>query len=249
MSPPAALRPLLALLVTGLCFGQIGGCEVQKDETECNAESLSTCATPTQTTDHYVDQALRYFDTLDGSADPASQPNYVATTARWEWPPWLLLTGYGGEQILAVDVIILAAFPTTTVPTRECLAFEKQPFARCRVSFDYEGQACPIYEEFTFNDAGEVTFIEAWSDLPGYLPMEDDDLWAEQDGVHRLSTRVPGLGSASGEIDPTGDAMVNAAASDSELSDFAARTQDFWGTWNDAYAAAGDDLYARGCGW
>lgn len=40
-----------------------------------------------------------------------------------------------------------------------------------------------------------------------------------------------------------------AAASDSELGDFAARTQDFWGNWNDAYAAAGDDLYARGCGW
>lgn len=225
-------------------------CEPVQTETSCDESSLSTCAAAAQTDDHYIDQALRYFDTLDGSADPDSHPAYTETTARWEWPPWLLLTGYGGEQILAVDVLILAAFPETTVPDRDCRAFGVQPFARCRVNIDYEGQGCPIYEEFTFNEAGEVTFVEAWSDLPDMLPTEDAaDPWAEAEDVHRLSTRVPGLGSTTGQIDPTGAAMAEAAASDAELADFVDRTQDFWGTWNDAYADAGDDLYARGCGW
>ena len=114
-------------------------------------------------------------------------------------------------------------------------------------------QSCPIYEEFTSNDQGEISFIEAWSDLPGLGPTDDpDDDWAEGDAVHRLSARIPGVGSATGLIDPTGDAMNAAAAADPEVADFAdfaARTQDFWGSWLEDYEAAGDDLHARGCGW
>ena len=34
-----------------------------------------------------------------------------------------------------------------------------------------------------------------------YLPMPPDDPWAEGDRVTRLSTRIPGLGTASGELD------------------------------------------------
>ncbi len=212
--------------------------------------ALSICLSPTLTDAETIDQGLRYFDTLDGSADPDSEPTYSERVARWEWPPWLLLTGYGRDFTLAVDEAVLAASPGTTVPVRDCRAFDVQPFARCRVTMDYEGQPCPIYEEFTFNDAGEITFVEAWSDLPGLLPMDDEaDPWAEGDGVGRLSTRVPGLGTATGRIDPLGDEMVLAGQEDPQLADFAARTQDFWGYWSEAYEAAGDDLFARGCGW
>ncbi len=233
------------LLALGACANDAsepGTCE--------DSGALSTCLAPSQDDAHYVDQAERYFDTLDASADPESEPDYAETVARWEWPPWLLLTGWGKDFTLAADEIILAAFPGTTVPSRDCRAFDTQPFARCRVNFDYDGAPCPIYEEFSFNNGGLVTFVEAWSDQPGLLPMDGDaDPWAEGTDVHRLSTRVPGLGTASGLIDPTGEAMATAAADDAELADFAARTQDFWGYWLAAYEEAGDDLFARGCGW
>ena len=212
--------------------------------------ALSTCLSPILSDAAYIDQGQRYFDTLDASADPESEPTYADLVARWEWPPWLLLTGYGRDLTVAVDAAVLAANPGTTVPLRDCRAFGVQPFGRCHVSIDYDGQACPIYEEFTFNDAGEVTFIEAWSDQPSLLPMDGEaDPWAEGADVGRLSTRIPGLGTTSGRIDPTGDPMTSAAATDPEVADFAARTQDFWGYWTAAYDAAGDDMFARGCGW
>lgn len=212
--------------------------------------ALSTCSAPLHDPGLYVDQGLRYFDTLDGSADPESEPDYGEFVARWEWPPWLYLTGYGRDFTLAVDELVLAAMPGTTVPTRDCRFFEAQPFARCRVSFDYEGQPCPIYEEFTFNEGGQVTFVEAWSDQPTMLPMDaGEDPWAEGEAVDRLSWRVPGLGTPDGTVDPTGPEMLAAAAENPLVADFADRTQDFWGRWSEAYEAAGDDLFARGCGW
>ena len=212
--------------------------------------ALSTCLSPALSDAAYIDQGQRYFDTLDASADPDSEPMYAELVARWEWPPWLLLTGYGRDLTLAADEAVLAAMPGTTVPTRDCRAFAVQPFVRCRVSFDYDGQACPIYEEFTFNDAGEVTFVEAWSDQPTLLPMDGEgDPWAEGTAVARLSARIPGLGTATGRIDPVGNEMARVAESDPDVADFAARTQDFWGFWSEAYAAAGADMFARGCGW
>lgn len=212
--------------------------------------ALSTCLSPTQTDEYYIDQSLRYFDTLDGSADPDSEPTYAELVARWEWPPWLLLTGYGAEFTLMIDEFVLVAMPGTTVPERDCRAFDVQPFGRCVVNFDYEGQGCPIYEEFTFNDEGEITFIEAWSDLPGFAPSDPEtDRWAEGEGVNRLSTRIPGLGTAEGRIDPVGEEMTAAGEADPEVADFAARTQDFWAYWLVAYEEAGDDLFERGCGW
>ena len=217
----------------------------------CGTEAaLARCLRPTQTPEYYADQGDKYFDTMDSSADPESRPAYAERVARWEWPPWLLLTGYGRDLIHAVDAGVLAVYPNTTVPTRDCRAFSEQPFARCRVSFDYAGRACPIYEEFTFNDAGEVTFVEAWSDLPGLRPTEGpDDPWAEAPGIHRLSTRVPGLGTPSGRLDPESEGLIQAAAADPELADFAVRIADFWKAWGQAYRAAGAGLYMRGCGW
>jgi hypothetical protein len=115
---------------------------------------------------------------------------------------------------------------------------------------DYEGGSCPIYEEFTFNNQGEMTFIEAWSDLPGLLPTADlTDRWAEGADVHRLSTRIPGLGNATGSIDLNSDAMTLAAGQDAEVADFVTRARNFWETWYVELEAAGDDLFKRGCGW
>ena len=213
--------------------------------------ALAGCLVPRQDPAHYLAQADLYFDTMEFDSDPERVPTYSELVARWEWPPWLKLTGYGRQPMIDSG-LLLRLFPAQ-VPTRECLAFEVQPFARCRVVFTYEeypDRACPIYEEFVFNDLGEVTFIEAWSDLPGMRPMRDDDPWAEDDDLARLATRVPGLGRVpDGLIDLGGAAMTEAAAQDPDVADFVARASNFEETWAAEYLAAGDDLFARGCGW
>ncbi len=214
----------------------------------CDDASLSTCLSPTLADEAYVEQGLRYFDALDARPDPDVPLRYAPDVVRWEWPPWLLLTGYGAEMIEAADALILLVQPGTTVPERECRAFPTQPFARCRVNFDYNGLGCPIYEEFTFDAEGNITFIEAWSDLPGLGPVDlAADPWAEGADADRLSTRVPGLGA--GIFDPEGAPMQAAAADDPDVADLAARAEDFQGAWSEALAAAGDSLYEDGCGW
>ncbi|MCA9537131.1 MAG: hypothetical protein KC593_25790 [Myxococcales bacterium] len=216
--------------------------------------ALAACSSPMQAPDHYVDQALRYFDSYDASADPTSRPTYAEGVIRWEWPPWLILTGYGRDLIVSVDSLVLAATPST-IPTRDCRAFTEQPFARCRVSFQYDGGPCAIYEEFTFNDLGEITFVEAWSDLPEYLPMDDPaaDPWGEGPGVRRLSTRVPGLGTPLGVVDPLSEAMQAAAAEDADVAELASRMQTFWTSWLREFNAIGANgeaaIYGPGCGW
>ena len=210
--------------------------------------ATSTCLKPTMPAAHYVEQAEKYFDTLDINADPNSIPDYSELVARWEWPPWLLLTGYGRDDMIETAFALHDVDPST-VPERDCRAFDVQPFARCYVVFQYDEGPCPIYEEFTFNDAGQMTFIEAWSDLPGHLPMDDDDRWAEGDNVTRLSTRIPGLGTPSGQLDINGTVFAEAAQRDPLLADLKDRANNWTETWMEAYEAAGDTLWSDGCGW
>lgn len=210
---------------------------------------LSTALSPTFPPEYYVEQALLYFDTLDIEAPRENVPVYSPLVARWEWPPWLYLTGYEAGQMIASTRGALLADPST-VPIRDCRFFDTQPFARCYVVFRYDEGDCPIYEEFTFNDAGEMTFIEAWSDLPGWLPFDREaDMWAEQSDIGRLSTKVPGLGNAEGRIDLRAQWMLDAAATDDDVADFVRRASDFWTWWRRAFDEAGPELYATGCGW
>ncbi|MGB5193023.1 MAG: hypothetical protein WBN70_08575, partial [Polyangiales bacterium] len=44
--------------------------------TERSPDALATALTPQQPPEYYVDQANKYFDTLDTSADPDSAPSY-----------------------------------------------------------------------------------------------------------------------------------------------------------------------------
>lgn len=214
-----------------------------------SSDALATAAVPQQPPEHYVEQAQRYFDTLDTSAAGSAIPNYAPLVARWELPPWLWLTGFGRDNMILTTDLALSLDPST-VPTRDCRAFSVQPFARCYVVFEYAEGPCPIYEEFVFNDAGQMTFIEAWSDQPGLLPMPDEaDRWAEGSDVRRLSTRIPGLGSPTGLIDLDSEAMQRAASEDPEIADFVRRAEDFWPAWLQAADEAGPDYFARGCGW
>jgi hypothetical protein len=213
------------------------------------AGATASCLEPQQSPEYYADQANKYFDTLDIDADRESLPNYSALVARWEWPPWLLLTGFDRETMNGTADVLRSLDPST-VPFRDCRGFDTQPFARCYVIFEYEGGPCPIYEEFTFNDQGEMTFIEAWSDLPGMRPSEDpNDPWMESPDVVRLSTRVPGLGNEAGLIELEGEDMRRVAMEDPEVADFALRATDQWRYWAEALREADDDFFAKGCGW
>lgn len=216
-----------------------------------NAGAFSTESVPGLPEEWYVEQALIYFDTLDVRADPAIVPAYAVDVARWEWPPWLYLTGWGAQQMVATTRAALRLDPST-VEDRECRFFATQPFARCYVNFVYAGGGCPIYEEFTYNEAGEMTFLEAWSVQPGRMPVADyeSDRWAEGPDAERLSTRIPGLGSPSGAIVLDAPWMRAAAEADADVADFVRRASDFWGTWREAFdAAGGEAVYAIGCGW
>jgi hypothetical protein len=212
------------------------------------AGAPSVCLKPQQSSAYYVAQSQLYFNTLDSSVTNPAAPDYSTLVARWEWPPWLKLTGYQSSVMVATDQVLKAEQPST-VPTRDCQAFTTQPFGRCHVSIQYSGGPCPIYEEFTFNNAGQMTFIEAWSDLPGLRPMAASDHWAEASDVQRLSTKIPGLGNSQGLINLNSTWMQQAAKGDPNIADFVSSAENFWPAWTAALEAAGPNLYRQGCGW
>jgi hypothetical protein len=179
--------------------------------------ALSTLLSPVLSPEYYIDQGVKYFLTMESTVPISVQPEYSDLVIRWEWPPWLALTGYRRRNLINTD-ILLKLYPTR-YDTIDCQFFEVQPFCRCHVVFNYSGTRIPIYEEFTFNDQGQITFIEAWSDYPSLLPMHPTDYWAEADTVLRLSTRVPGLGNATGRINTWAPWMLNAARTDTSLAD------------------------------
>ena len=244
--PPLPLPPRL-LLVLVPALAACPGPEAEPDPClEAGDDALASCLEPTMDAAYYVEWSERYFTTMGPDYDPDLPMPYSELVARWEWPPWLKLTAYGASHIEATDQALRATYPSV-VPERECRFFETQPFGRCRVVFhyddpDHEGRGCPIYEEFVFNDAGEITWIEAWSDDAAFG-------WGEDDEVGRLGTRIPGLGGPDGRIDLDSDAMLAAAEADPDVEDFRKRALDLGTWWLEELDAAGDDLWERGCGW
>jgi hypothetical protein len=241
---------LLVVLCTAALLAGCGGSDRTQSITTCrnggSDGATASCLSPRQDASHYVEQGNKYFDTLDSYTNPLIVPAYSDLVARWEWPPWLELTGYTREIMVITD-LVLKLYPTR-VPERDCRAFPVQPFGRCRVNFDYSGRPCAIYEEFTFNDQGEMTFIEAWSDRPGSLPASDPaDPWAEGDDVSRLATRVPGLGNATGLIDLDSTWMNDAASADPDVADFVAHARAPVRSFIQTSIESGGDLVEKGC--
>lgn len=247
-------RTLLALLA----FGLLGtGCSddtvVPEKSPECRGEdALATCLSPTFPPEYYVEQGVKYFRTMESSVPIDVVPNYAQRVIRWEWPPWLYLTGYTRSGLIFSDILL--KLNPTSYDFIDCRFFETQPFCRCHVIFNYSGEPCPIYEEFTFNDQGEITFIEAWSDFESLLPMgpgpdgvwDESEYWAEGEGVNRLATRVPGLGNETGRIDLNAPWMEAAAAQDADLAELLHRLRDPIFTWLEQLLTHQEDL-AGGC--
>ena len=204
--------------------------EYVEQPADCSdAAANSLCLSPKQSADYYAEQSVKYFLTMESSVSPLVIPNYSERVVRWEWPPWLLLTGYGRFNLIWTDIVL--KLNPTSYAVLNCQGFDVQPFGRCHVVFDYSGELCPIYEEFTFNDQGEITFIEAWTDMPGWIPMAPEDYWAEGNIPGRLSTRVPGLGNQTGLVDWDSDAVQQAAAGDADLAELVHRVNDPYRTW------------------
>lgn len=242
------MRPLLLAVLVGCAPADEPAAAGPCDGPDATAD----CLEPTRSADYYAETSSSYFDTMDYRVELEAWPPYGETVARWEWPPWLLLTAYSRENIEATDTLLLL-YPSI-VDERDCRGFDTHPFGRCRVTFYYDdhgGQPCPIYEEFTFNDDGEITWIEAWSDVDGLRPMDPSaDPWAEQLGDGRLSSRIPGLGAGDGTLDLDSAAMARAAADDPDVDEFVTRANDWVGTWTALYAETDiDAMWRTGCGW
>ena len=185
--------------------------------------TLSTALSPKFPADYYRQQCSLYFDTLASNRSDFLIPSYSKDVVRWEWPPWLLLTGKGKANMIALDILLKGYPSKVPAAEREFKIVDTQPFGRSRVTFYFgpEGKdIVKIYEEFTFNDRGQITFIEAWSDEDGLLPMpsKERDPWGEGDDVNRLSTIMPGLGSPDSRIDLS--AVEAAAKTDHRLAVF-----------------------------
>lgn len=206
-------------------------------EPNCGSEAaLSTCLTPKFSPEYYAEQGVKYFKTMQSDIPNYVIPKYSDLVIRWEWKPWLLLTGYERDGLIKSDILL--KLNPTSYDLLDCRYFDTQPFCRCHVIFNYSGEPCPIYEEFTFNDQGEITFIEAWSDYESLLPMtsgadgiwDEDEYWGKKD-VYRLSTKVPGLGNATGRININSDAMKKAVKVDKDVADLVRRIKDPFGTY------------------
>ena len=211
----------------------------------CEQDSaLSNCIKPNRPLEYYAEQSVLYFRTMESTVSPFIQPEYSEKVIRWEWPPWLWLTGYGRFNLIWTDTL-LKLFPTA-YDKIDCRGFEQQPFGRCHVVFNYSGRLCPIYEEFTFNSQGEITFIEAWSDFPSLLPMDADDTWAESKNVKRLANKVPGLGNGKGLIDSNAAWMIAAAQQDTDIANLRYRLNNTYTAYYDAISKHEGDLFS-GC--
>lgn len=223
----------------------VGACQTEKmtsggELVSAEDSAYSTRLTPQFEPAYYIDQGVKYFRTMESSVPAKVQPIYAKKVVRWEWPPWLWLTGYGRGNLIHTDILL--KLYSTSYDTIDCRFFPVQPFCRCHVIFNYSGTRIPIYEEFTFNDQGEITFIEAWSDYPSLLPMSASDYWAEGENVDRLSSRVPGLGSATGRLQINAAFMRHAALTDTILADMLHRIKHPVSTYIRTYFKHRDDM-------
>jgi hypothetical protein len=212
----------------------------------------STEVQPIKPPASYRKRADRYFNQLESKFTHyifwhGKLPSYAPLVARWEWPPnWYRLTGFQKSRTIAADTMIRDAVPCICV-NRTHVYFPINPFVRSVVTFYYgsqgnKGKAIYIYEEFTFNDLAEMTFIEAWSiTKEGFDTLtqlaQNNQPWPDKpkrttqtDGVTdapepiipftRLSTQIPGLGLGHGEIDLNGEPMNEAARQNPTIAEF-----------------------------
>lgn len=219
---------------------------------DADINGLSTRFTPNKPKDVYLNQAQTYFNFLVTNLDVHVNPDYSFGLIRWEWPPWLVLTGLGSHSTLKIDENIRKGGPCLC-PNQEHRFFDQNPFVRSRITFYYGKtaeedsktgtNAIHIYEEFTFNSFGQITFIEAWWDNPenlnlpktlgkGWctwpqLPPRESDGWPPLE-INRMSSKIPGLGCGRRSM-LSSDSLKEAAKKDPYVKEFRERLEHFAG--------------------
>jgi hypothetical protein len=121
--------------------------------------AYSTDLVKNQPDSYYKKQNDIYFDSLESKSycqkTPFILPSYSVGLVRYEWPPWLLLTGLGSTATSSMDRVFADVNPCVVVDRKHVIC-EQNPFGRSLVTVCYgKGsslQAFKIYEEFTFND-------------------------------------------------------------------------------------------------
>lgn len=218
------------------CTGEKHIQSAAAQKTDCSNAAYSTQLAPKFPAEYYKEQGIKYFMTMQSDMPASVIPNYSDMVIRWEWPPWLLLTGFKKNNLISTDLML--KLNPTRYNLLDCKTFEKQPFCRCHVVFNYGGTPCPIYEEFSFNNQGEITFIEAWSDYESLLPMGpgEDGTWDESEywgmkEVNRLSSKIPGLGNENGRIDLASECIIEAAQKDNDVAELLKRINDPINSW------------------
>lgn len=179
---------------------------------------------------YYIGQCDVYFNSLESNFR-FFKPSYSKLVTRWEWSSSSHLTGYGRNTIHAVDSF-MRNYPCIYME-REHRFFMQQPFARsmvtCYFGNDIQAKAHPIkfYYEFTFNDVGEITFIECWLARQGdQLPSFRHDGWPTGD-IYRLSSILPGLGNQYGIVDMNSAVMYIAGTNDEYIAELRSRAFEF----------------------
>jgi hypothetical protein len=82
------------------------------------------------TPQYYLEQAYAYFDSIDFFVFKGVAPRYAKDVIRWEWHPWLLLTGYGARS-MKLDV--LQKLYPTRITNQNCTVHDVAPQVRCSV--------------------------------------------------------------------------------------------------------------------
>jgi hypothetical protein len=144
------MKKIIKSICSLLLFAAIISCTKKGDiekpfviQPNCGTDAaLAECLTPKFSPEYYVEQGVKYFLTMQSDIPIDVIPNYSDLVIRWEWPPWLLLTGYKRSGLIASDIVL--KLNPTTYDTIDCRAFDTQPFCRCHVIFNYSGETCPI---------------------------------------------------------------------------------------------------------
>jgi hypothetical protein len=88
------------------CSGGSGDLS-RNEDLGCGTDAARAgCLAPLHAPEHYVEQSETYFFTMDSSVSPFVIPEYSELVARWEWPPWLLLTGFGRDNMIWTDILL-----------------------------------------------------------------------------------------------------------------------------------------------
>ena len=191
----------------------------------------SNSVVPNKDESYYINQANTYFSFLETTSKDHIEPNYSPSLIRWEWEPWLILTGLNDERTLIIDSLIRETGKCECLD-RELVFYNTNPFVRCRVTFYYGENKTPIkiYEEFTFDGSGNISFIEAWYDVEDnklQIPEREFDGWPKFCSVKRLSNLIPGYNKTDFILVLESSEMISQAELYDDVKNFKSRAEKF----------------------